>query len=257
MSIVLDEYTWAEQAIQNRSLGTSPLETLSRVSKYYASQKYPKKEVRHMLDIFLAQCDPRASLLQWSETLDRIAKNSDKYPLVRIEKIDITIAEITKIKSLKGKQLRRLAFTLLCLSKYWDTVSEKNNHWVNTSDKEIMKMANINTSIVRQSEMFAELRDSGLIRFSKKIDNLNVQVLFIDENGFPPALSVRDFRNLGYQYMMYCGEHYFACENCGLVTKINEPKKGRKQKYCKSCASEKYLQQRLEWMSRYRESIKS
>ena len=257
MNIVLDEYNWAEQAIRNRDLGANPLETLGRVSKYYIAQNYPKKEVRRMLDIFLVQCDPRTSLVQWSDTLDRIAKNSDRYPLIRIEKIDVTFGEMVKIKRLTGKQIQRLAFTLLCLAKYWDSVSQNNNHWVNVSDRDIMKLANISTSVARQSAMFADLREAGLIGFSKKIDNLNVQVNFIDDDTLSPALSVRDFRNLGYQYMMYCGEPYFECEQCGLVTKVGDPKKGRKQKYCKNCAAEVSMRQRVEWVTRHRQVLKS
>ena len=40
MSIVLNEYEWAERAIQNHELGKKPIETLNRVSKYYLSNKY-------------------------------------------------------------------------------------------------------------------------------------------------------------------------------------------------------------------------
>ena len=35
MSIVLNEYDWAEKMIANHDLGKKPTETLSRVSKYY------------------------------------------------------------------------------------------------------------------------------------------------------------------------------------------------------------------------------
>lgn len=35
MSIVLNEYDWAEKMIANHDLGKKPIETLSRVSKYY------------------------------------------------------------------------------------------------------------------------------------------------------------------------------------------------------------------------------
>ena len=53
MSIVLNEYEWAERAIQNHELGKKPIETLNRVSKYYLSNKYSKREVRRLLDEFL------------------------------------------------------------------------------------------------------------------------------------------------------------------------------------------------------------
>ncbi len=255
MSIVLNEYEWAEKMISNRDLGGRPVETLSRVAKYYYENGYDKKDIRSMLDTFLIQCDPAASLVHWSDTLDRVAKGSNKYPLVKLDGITISTTEMNKISDLKGKQLRRLAFTLLCVAKYWDKVSPRNNHWVNTSDREIMQMANIKTSIKRQSLMFAELREAGLIKFSKKVDNLNVQVDFID-NGLP-TLHIHDFRNLGYQYLKYCGEPYFECENCGITVKINDPNKGRRQKYCSSCAVELYTKQTVDCIMKKRQTLKS
>ena len=257
MSIVLDEYVWAEQAIRDRDLGKNPSETLSRISRYYAAQNYSKRDVRHMLDIFLVQCDPRVSLPSWADKLDKIANNCKKNPPVKIDKIPITVSEMSKIQALGKKQLRRLAFVLLCVAKYWDCVSENNNHWVNTADKEILKMANINTSIERQSALFSELRQAGMIKFSKKIDNLNVQVLFVDECKDHPVMEINDFRNLGYQFMKYCGEPYFACANCGIVTKKKDPTRGRSQKYCPDCAAEIRTQQSIDAVMRRRKIFQS
>lgn len=255
MGIVLNEYEWAEKMIGAKSLGSKPSETLNRVSKYYLENQYSKREVRRMLDNFLLQCDPNASLVNWSDTLDRIVKNAAKYPPVQIEHIVITQPELDKISLLGGVQLRRLAFTLLCVARYWDSVSANNDHWVNSSDREIMQMANINTSIKRQSAMFGELRELGLIRFSKKIDNLNVQVTFMEEG--EPALYIHDYTNLGFQYLKYCGGPYFECANCGIVTRAQDPARGRPQKYCASCAIEVRTRQNIDAVMRHREALKS
>lgn len=249
MAIVLNEYEWAERMIADRALGNRPTETLSRVAKYYYENKYSKREVRRFLDQFLMQCDPDASLFMWSDTLDRIAKNAYKYPLVQIDGIPVTQLEFSLIKTLKTERAQRLAFTLLCVSKYWDIISSNNNHWVNTCDSEIRKMANVSVSSKTLDLIYGSLRDAELIRFSRKIDNLNVQVLFQDCDG-EPVMLVKDFRNLGYQYSKYFGGPYFECKNCGIVTKMNDHNKfksrlsdfqhsgrGRKQQYCPSCAA--------------------
>ncbi len=255
MSIVLNEYDWAERMIENHDLGKKPLETLTRVSKYYLENGYRKKEIRELLDTFMLQCDPQAPLVHWSGLLDKIAKNADKYPLIRIDGVDITDKELERIEGLEGKQVRRLAFTLLCVAKYWDAVSEQNNHWVNSQDKEIMQMANINTSIKRQSAMFADLRTAGLVRFSTKIDNLNVQVLFTEAG--KTAIHIQDFRNLGYQYLKHYGGPYFECVNCGITVKTQEPGRGRKQKYCPSCAAEIRMRQNIASVMRRRVAANS
>lgn len=255
MSIVLNEYEWAERMINNHELGKKPIETLNRVAKYYLENKYSKREIRKMLDTFLTQCDPSASLVHWSDTLDKVAKNAGKFPLIRLDGVDITKNELERIETLGGKQVRRLAFTLLCVAKYWDVVSESNNHWVNSPDKEIMQMANINTSIKRQSLMFAELREAGFIKFSKKIDNLNVQVLFMEPG--ETALHIQDFRNIGYQYLKHYGAPYFECVNCGITVKIQEPARGRRQKYCPSCAIELHTKQKVDSVMRKRNALKN
>lgn len=248
MSIVLNEREWAENAIANHQLGKKPIETLNRVARYYYQvEKYKKKEVRERLEDFLLKCDPSVVLVKWTDTIDRIARSADKFPLIELEGVDITEAELQTIQSLDGKQLQRLAFTLLCVAKYWDATQPKNNGWVNTSDKEVMKMANINTSIKRQSLMLHEMKDAGLIRFSKRVDSLNIQVRFIKRNS-PVAIHISDFRNIGNQYLMFCGEQYFQCANCGLTIR----RKSNVHKYCPECAAEMYIKKSVESVMRKR-----
>lgn len=251
MSIILNEYEWAERAIKDKSIGKKPYETLSRVAKYYTYKNYNKKDVRRLLDEFLIQCEPSASLVTWADTLDNAAKSATKYPLIMMESVSVTKPEMDRIDSLSGKQVRRLAFTLLCIAKYMHAVSENTNYWVSTPDNEIMKMANISTSIKRQSGMFGQLKDTGLIRFSKQIDNLSVQVLFSEDG--EEILRITDFRNLGYQYMKYHGEPYFECSNCGVTEKIKNPSRGRPPKYCPKCAAEIQTRQKVNYVMRRRQ----
>lgn len=250
MTIVLNEHEWAENMINSCSLGVKPYETFCRVAKYYIDKNYSKKKVRKMLDTFLLQCEPTASLPKWSDTLDYAVNRASKYDAIMVNYIGISETELKTINSLDGTQLRRLAFTLLCLAKYWDIVNPNGDHWVNSKDTEIMRMANINTSIKRQSLMYHTLNELGLIRFSKKVDNTNVRVCFIDNGNV--ELKISDFRNLGYQYLKYTGEQYFECENCGLTVKTSDKSAGRKQKYCAGCAAEIKIQQSINSVMRGR-----
>lgn len=250
MSIVLREHEWAENMIKSKSLGKKPSETLSRVARYYIDKGYSKKNTRNFLDTFLIQCEPTSSLPKWSDALDYALNHALKYKAINIEGIDISKPEMDKIDSLEGKQIKRLAFTLLCLAKYWKIVSPLGDYWVNNKDNEIMAMANINTSIRRQGMMYWSLRECGMIQFSRKVDNTNVRVCFVEDGDV--AMHITDFRNLGYQYLKYHGEPYFECENCGLTSKINNPNKGRRQKYCRECAVAINTQQRVNSVMRHR-----
>ena len=248
MSIILDEREWAENAIAYKQLGAKPSATLSRVARYFRQvDGYSKSEVRKKIDDFLLQCDPKASIAKWDNLLDSIVSDSDKRPLVDIEGISITEGELCVIDTLLSRQPKRLAFALMCSAKYYNLVNAMNNNWVNTPDREIMKMANISTSVRRQSQMLREMRDAGLLEFSKKIDNLNVQVLFINQDS-PTIIHITDYRNLGNQYLLYCGEPYFKCAQCGLTIKRNK----NVQKYCSDCAAEMYIKKSVESVMRRR-----
>ncbi len=253
MSVVLRENDWAASMIQANSLGKKPSETLRRVARFYMdTYNINQDAARKKLDLFLLQCDPTSSLPKWSDALDFAVSRACKYPAINIDHISVSKNEVEKIDSLEGKQIRRLAFTLLCLAKYWNIVTRKEDGWVNSKDNEIMSMANINTSIKRQSLMFGKLNELGMIQFSKKVDNTNVKVCFMEDG--EEAIRIYDFRNLGYQYLMYHGEPYFTCENCGITTKVNDRGNRRRQKYCPECAAIIKMKQNIESVMRRRVS---
>lgn len=234
MNIVLNEKEWLLEKLSDKSLGDKPSETLSRLTKYYSAEGLNRAETRRKLEEFILSCDSAASLPKWSKSLDRTVKRNWGEPLVSIDFIPISTSELDKIQKLKGEQIRRLAFTLLCLGKYQKRVNGLNDYWVCAKESEIVRLANINTSLKRRCLMFKRLNELNLIEFSKRADNTNVRICFADKE--PPALKITNFKNLGYQYMMYCGKPYFACVRCGTVTKYSNPNVGRKQLYCKECA---------------------
>lgn len=250
MSIVLKENEWAEQMINEKDLGKKPSETMKRVARYYLDKGYSEKEVRRKLDAFLISCDPLASLPKWSNSLDYALGRAVKFEAIDIDKITISKSEMDIVDSIEKVQTKRLAFVLLCLAKYWIAVNPELDGWVVNKDSEIMKLANVNTSSKRQSLMYFELKELGLIQFSKKIDNTNVRVNFIDDG--EPILEITDFRNLGYQYLMYHSGPYFVCENCGVVSKLKNVDTGRPQSYCSECAIKIKTKQSVESVMRRR-----
>jgi len=238
----------------SHTLGKKPYETLCRVARYYLDSSYSKREVRKMLDVFLLQCDPVASLPKWSDVVDHALERAAKFPAIQIDHVTVTLPELQRIEAVQGRQAQRLAFTLLCLAKYWDLAGQGGDHWVNSKDADIMRMANINTSIRRQSAMYHQLRDAGLIQFSRKVDNTNVRVCFLQDG--PAELLVSDFRNLGYQYLHYRGEAYFECQNCGITTKLRNPQKCGRQRYCSDCAAQIAMRQRVDSVMRQRAKVR-
>ena len=229
--IVLNEKECAEKAINNLSLGENSFRTLSRVSRYYFSQGYTKPEIRGLLEDFLLKCDSNVNIIKWQDTIERLAKSSDKYKLLDIAGVYITQNEIKTIKEIPGKLLQRLMFTMLCLAKYGNEVNRANNNWINRDDREIFALANIKITTKRQSLLINDLWRMGMVGYSRVVDNININVKIVD-NDSPVALFIGDFRNLGNQYMRYCGEKYMECQCCGKIVK----ERHGKQKYCSDCA---------------------
>lgn len=175
---------------------------------------------------------PGYSPADWSLRLKTFAKNADRYPLCECNGVWITANELKTITSIHNKVLERLSFTLLCLAKFNDFRNPVNNHWVSYSNGEIYKMACINTTAFNKDINYHRLRELGLIEYAKKVNNLNIRVLFIDESG-DEALFISDFRALGYEWRLWKGERYIRCEGCNILVKNTNGKR----KYCNDCAA--------------------
>ena len=255
MILVLNEIKWAEEKIHYPVLNESSYIVLARIARYYIDSGCTREEVRKKCENYILRCDPKASIPKWSDLIDSSIKRAYKRSLIVIPEIVVCKGETDKIwNSLKSPVQKRLAFTLLVISKYWDIVNPKNDHWVNCEEKDIMKMANIRGSTKRVSELFMALRDAGLIKFADRVDSLNIKVLFQEEG--EPEVRVYDMRNIGYQYEKYRGGDYFECKNCGITTKLRSPNKGRTQIYCDDCAAKIDLRNRVNSVMRRRSAEK-
>lgn len=248
-NIVLNEKACAEHALENLTLGSKPSETLGRVARYYYNEGYKKKEIGSLLEDFILRCDPSINIVKWQGTIDRQVNGADKYGLIEISGVEITKNEMDKIQQIEGKLLQRLMFTMLCLAKYGNAINPSNNNWVNRKDKEIFSLANISITSKRQSLMINDLWTMKYIGYSRVVDNININVKLID-NDSSTVLHISDFRNLGNQYMRYCGEKFIECQCCGKVVRQNK----NVQKYCSECAVEIDRQKAIE---RYHQKLVS
>lgn len=92
-------------------------------------------------------------------------------------------------------------------------------------------MACINATAMDKDRKLFLLKEQGLIALAKKINNLHIQVQYLEEIG-KPKLFLYDFRKLGYEWRLYKGENYIRCANCKILTKKNS----NRTKYCRDCA---------------------
>lgn len=231
---ILNEREWVENVIHSHTLGRNASTTIGRVAKYYFCEGYPKKEISKLVGDFMLRCDPSVNLIRWQDTIEYRVNMADRYPLVDITGIHITRKEMDLVEKLDGKQLQRLMFTLLCVAKYNNAVNPKNSNWVNTQMKDIFTLSNLRPCAKRRLLMINDLLRLGYISMSSIVDNVSVHIQIVDNSEDDSDIIITDFRNLGNQYLMYCGEDYIVCRSCGLVVK----RTGRRQIYCNTCYAE-------------------
>lgn len=233
--IVVNENEYAQIRIKNKDVGENVYTTLSILAKYYYSQGMKRKAVCIELQNFLEVAYPKYSINKsyWTEVIEKTANKNAKEKLFESDGVWITESEWEKIQALGNKILGKLAFTLLCIAKINNQRRSSNNNWVNTDIKEIYKLANISCSVDLRAKRIGTLIHSGLAEFAKRVDNLNLKVLFVDDESKKKFL-VNDFRDLGNEYLYRIGENYIRCAECGKLIKNN--KYGNK-KYCPTCAA--------------------
>lgn len=251
MIITLNEHEEAERYLSELILEGDTFRKLRIVARYFIDTGYgANKILKSKMSEFVAMCGEYPTLNFWNDLIDKAIKKARKTEAILINSVPVYSAEMGRINSLDSTQLRRLAFTLLCLARFRDMTSESNDHWVCMPDKEIMKLANIKTSLKRQAELYRKLSLAGFLKFPEKVDSISMQVLYMDETG-DIATEIELFKNLGYQYLKLRGEPYFECENCGVTIK-RKPGDKHHQKYCDQCAALMRAKQNTESVMRLR-----
>lgn len=233
--ILLNEREYAEQCIRNNDIGKNPYDTIVILSKYYYHvMNYKPKRIKVLLKDFLELTYPRYSVdkQDWINTIEGLAGAAHNNELFESDGVWITNKELEKIKELNNIPLEKLAFTLLCLAKYYNQRKSNDNNWVYTEIKEIFEMAGVNCTRKLRAKKIGTLIRKGYIRYATPVGNLNIQVLFVD-NTNDKQLLIDDFRVLGDEYLYYNGGNYIRCAECGKLVKNN--KYGNK-KYCSECA---------------------
>ena len=230
----MNERRRAEDILSSVRETTNPIHNVYLLSRYYYAQGMRQKEVLEKIEDYLRQF-PFLVLPKWQRTVDKIVAKAKGKGLIEIEYVGITEKELAEIAKLRKESLKKLAFTLLCIAKYFNTIRPENNSWVNTPDKDVFRMADIRTlDCKRQQQLIRELYLLGWIGYSKVVDNVNLQVLFVDTET-EPILRIYQFDDLGYQYLEYVGDPSIVhCKCCGKLIKKTSCRKD----YCDECAVE-------------------
>ena len=236
MDIIMNEYTYAENLLNKQDLkacdlGDKPSSTLNLLARYYREIGKNDDEIKELLSNFLNRClKDKYKESKWIDSVFYQVVKSKKYTLKKVDNVIVTKSEIEIIQSVKGKSRQKVLFTLLVLAKYYNAVSDKNKNWTNLEYKKIFKLANVQLSIRNQALLINDLYNCGFVNVSKNVGKPNIQVNFVD-NESDTVLTITRLKDLGKEYLMFCGEDYIRCQKCGTLVKNYK----NTNKYCKTC----------------------
>lgn len=233
MEIILNESAYAERILNDSSYYIKAFSDIVLLASYFKNNKhYSPAEVKGHLKEVITQHPCRFLPKVFDDIVESALRDADKWRVKDVGYISITENEMNAIAGVEKESYRKILFSLLCCSKYWNKVNQLNNNWSNTKESDLIKLANVYAITVRdRGKMFFDLKNDGYISFSKRVDNLNIRVDFVDDES-PEVMRITDFRNLGNQYLAFFEGGYFKCKMCGAVIK----KKSNSHKFCKECA---------------------
>ena len=161
------------------------------------------------------------------------------------EYIPIYENELKVIESLPNDRQKKLMFTFFALARYMDC-----DGWINKKTSkgisEAFKLANVTLMSDKRNELLHELYSNGYIYLGKKVDNLNIKVQ-LDDSG-EVVYKVKEFNNIGNQYIGNFKKGYKQCKCCGKKIKDT----GNKKMYCEKCAIEKQLESDRKYQNKVR-----
>lgn len=164
-----------------------------------------------------------------------IAKNKKYYKdngvyksLKQLEYIPLYKGEFDFIQTLETEQEKKFMFTCYILARFYNTT------WVNSSETEIFKLANITKTSKEKSLFIGKLLREEKIFMSDYITSLALKLKDVKREDDEVVIKVYKMQNLGNLFLSYIRPNYKQCEECGRLVKI----KGGNSKYCKKCKGE-------------------
>lgn len=240
IELIMNERVEAERIISDGDINTNTASKLFLLSKYYRHNGKGAAETRNVLLKFMEEKYSNYNIHNWFDIIQKYSNKAINHSLTEIDEIPITKNELTTISQINNSKLEKVAFVILVLAKFCNMRNAQNNNWVMVDEYGVFKRARVTGSIHAQYSCFYQLAKMDLITYSRKVDNINVKVGFID-NASEVVLTVTDLRELGYQYLMYKGEKFIKCAECGIITRATKHNK----KYCKSCAAYKPIEKKM------------
>ena len=204
------------------------------ISKY---KKHKAREIYEVINKFLIENYGDYNEIDWEELVRGIIKTTlrnDNPVINNVKEVEIYKSEVEFIKNIKGEKFQKLAFTYLVYARLLYKLEGKNEEcWIDGKHQtEIFKDANVTDKGRLQLEDIHRMYKNNILELSFINSNNNVRITFNEKEKNEVGFIVNDFRELGLQWLDYCGNNKIEkCEICNRrIVKTTNIKK-----YCKQC----------------------
>lgn len=234
--MILNECKYAEKCLEENSVGENLFKTLPILARYFSHKMgYSTEEIEDELLAFTEKNYKGyyKKRLYINNFIEKISSGAKDTPLREIDGVWITKKELDVIRSIGDSSTERLLFSLLCYAKFNIAKNPKSNGWINDAASEIFTVARISPKSEDRAKMIRDLRELGYVEKFKKGTKINYRVTIVDRKG-KGELFIDDFRELGYEYLKYCGQNFVRCAECGKLIRGN---KAGTKRYCSSCVA--------------------
>lgn len=227
---------------------------ITLIAKYYFSDELDAEQLsnivkRKILEFNLDNYQEYKYHNKIMSICEGLFNDSIYYTFKEREYIPIYENELNFISALPTDRQKKIMFTFFAVARYMNC-----DGWINKKTSkdisEVFRLANVNLTSEKRNELLHELYANGYITFGKKVNNLNIRVK-LDDSG-EIAYKIREFNNLGNQYIGNFKNGYKQCKRCGRIIRIT----GTNNQYCKKCIKEKQLEWQRESMKKLRENKK-
>lgn len=239
MNIITNEYKIIDDLYNNNTYNIEEYKLIQILIKYlYLNGVTDKLQIREKIIETITKADESFMRSNWQDyidkQLDRFLKNvrclKNIPQMIDIKTIPVYEEELDIIKESKYK---KFLFVLLIYSKVNNQLIKNKEWWTIQNVSGLLKESKTKVGNKKyRLDILKELKEQGFIEVYVKNAKVNIKVNFLKNDG-SLAFEVTDFDNIIYSYLIYQGEKWKLCENCGKAYfKVSS----NRSKYCNKCA---------------------
>jgi hypothetical protein len=241
MNPIFDDIDYAEKLLKNGFVTFMSMRDLRVLAKYYRYQGHDESQLILDLQEFCKKFNPQYNEILAEEKIERAIayskSGSIKLPII----IEVTKAELDRIKQVNNYKYEKILFCMLFIAKYNRKIKETNDpeenfngkYYVNGKFAPCLAMAKVYATKVVQDEIKADLKVLGYFNATNnapkrkyKNEDGGFELFYLDRewNEEDVAVRIEDLNNVISSYPIYC-------EICGKELK----NKARYHAKCNDC----------------------